>query len=297
MRHLQELYLQYKDQGLVILGFNASDDKQIALDFMHENGATFPTILDSSDAAVKVAFHDYRGSGVPLNYIIDRDGNIVDAWYGYEAGHPRAIAALQKMGGKLAKAIRPEIAAKTAQSADEVTAALQTMGGKLADAIRGEVAAKTEQFAEEVTAALQKMGGKLAKAIRPEIAAKTAQSADEVTAAARRLFDAIRAADYDHDWISTGDWKGFPAKDVEYNVDHNMPGWVSWVCAKFKANPITDVQLGKVFPSPGGLPTVHFELRLKDGEILQGDLPFQWDSQKKQWIGQEGLDWHLHNAP
>lgn len=237
MRHLQELYLQYKDQGLVILGFNASDDKQIALDFMHENGATFPTILDSSDAAVKVAFHDYRGSGVPLNYIIDRDGNIVDAWYGYEAGHPRAIAALQKMGGKLAKAIRPEIAAKTAQSADEVTAA------------------------------------------------------------ARRLFDAIRAADYDHDWISTGDWKGFPAKDVEYNVDHNMPGWVSWVCAKFKANPITDVQLGKVFPSPGGLPTVHFELRLKDGEILQGDLPFQWDSQKKQWIGQEGLDWHLHNAP
>jgi len=30
---------------------------------------------------------------------------------------------------------------------------------------------------------------------------------------ARRLFDAIRAADYGRDW------KGFPAKDVENNVD------------------------------------------------------------------------------
>jgi peroxiredoxin len=107
--------MQYKDKGLVILGLNASDDKQIALDFMQENGATFPTILDSSDAAVKASFQDYRASGVPLNYIIDREGNIVDAWYGYETGHRRAIADLKKMGGELAEAIGREGTAKTTQ--------------------------------------------------------------------------------------------------------------------------------------------------------------------------------------
>jgi len=99
-----------------MLGFNASDDKQIALDFMRENGATFPTILDSSDAATKVMFQDYRGSGVPLNYIIDRDGNVVDAWYGYEAGHARAIAALKKMGVDLPHPSGEQAPARPAES-------------------------------------------------------------------------------------------------------------------------------------------------------------------------------------
>jgi peroxiredoxin len=101
MRHLQTLSEKYKDKGLVILGFNCADDKQIALDFMRENSATFPSILDSSDAAVKIGFSGYQMSGVPLNYIIDREGKIVDAWYGYEQGHKRALAALEKSGLKL----------------------------------------------------------------------------------------------------------------------------------------------------------------------------------------------------
>jgi peroxiredoxin len=97
MRHLQELYTKFRDKNLMSLGFNASDDKKIALEMLHENDVTFPNILDSSDAAMKVQFQDYRSSGVPLNYIIDPDGKVVDAWYGYEEGHPRAQAALQKM--------------------------------------------------------------------------------------------------------------------------------------------------------------------------------------------------------
>ena len=61
-----------------------------------------------------------------------------------------------------------------------------------------------------------------------------------------------------------------------------------------------DVQLGNVSANPGGMPTVHFELHLKDGEILQGDLPFSfidWGPGGKQWVGQDGLDWHLHPPP
>lgn len=98
MCHLQTHYEKYKDKGMVILGFNCADDKQIALDFMRANSATFPTILDSSDAAIKVGFDSYKMSGVPLNYVIDKEGKIVDAWYGYEEGHKRALEALEKAG-------------------------------------------------------------------------------------------------------------------------------------------------------------------------------------------------------
>ena len=98
MLHLQKLHEKYSDKELVILGFNPSDDKQIALDFLRENSATFPNIIDSSDAATKTVFQDYKSSGVPLNYIINKEGKIVDAWYGY--GHKREQQLLEKLGMK-----------------------------------------------------------------------------------------------------------------------------------------------------------------------------------------------------
>jgi peroxiredoxin len=98
MRHIQEVHEKYRDNGLVVLGVNWADDKAIALEFMRENGATFPTVLDSSEAATQTGFRDYRANGVPVNYSIDRDGKVVDAWYGNERGHKRALAAIEKAG-------------------------------------------------------------------------------------------------------------------------------------------------------------------------------------------------------
>jgi peroxiredoxin len=100
MRHLQKQYENYKDKDVVVLGYNCGDDKKIALDFMQENSATFPNILDWSHNGKKPYF-DYRVNGVPTNYIIDREGKIVDSWLGYEEGHKRAIEALEKLGVKL----------------------------------------------------------------------------------------------------------------------------------------------------------------------------------------------------
>jgi len=101
--HLQKLSEKYKDKGLVILGFNCFDDKRIAKNFMRENSVTFPNILDSSDASEKVIFDGYRNrSGtVPLSYIIDTRGKVVDAWCGYEEDNKRALAALKKAGMQL----------------------------------------------------------------------------------------------------------------------------------------------------------------------------------------------------
>jgi hypothetical protein len=236
MRHLQEFHEKYHDKGLVVLGFDCADDKQIALDMLKENGATFPNIIDSSEAAEKVCHNEYQRKGasaVPMSYIIGPDGRIIDAWYDYDEGEPKAIAALQKTGGELAEAVRMDVNEKVAQSADAVSTA------------------------------------------------------------AKRLFEAIRAADYDHPWLSAVDWKYFPAKDVRYEVKQYRSRWVKWVCKKFKANTIVEVRLGKVFANPGGMPTIHYELQLKDGEILAGGLPFTQNSKTVQWVGIEGLDWHL----
>ena len=74
------MYEEYKDKGLVILGFNCADDKQIALDFLRKNSVTFPIILDSSYFAIITSLYGYKSRGVPVSYIIDREGKIAAAW-------------------------------------------------------------------------------------------------------------------------------------------------------------------------------------------------------------------------
>jgi peroxiredoxin len=92
--------MDYAEKGLVVLGFNFSDDNKIALEFLGENGATFPTILDGSPEALKTnrKLQTLGMTAVPLTYVFDREGKVVDAWYGYEEGHERAKRALKKLG-------------------------------------------------------------------------------------------------------------------------------------------------------------------------------------------------------
>jgi hypothetical protein len=275
MCHLQELYAKYSDKGFVVLGFDASDDKKIALEMLRDNKVTFPNIIDSSNAAVKVCFQDYQRYGrsaVPMSYVIGRDGKIVDGWYGYEEGEPRTIAAMKKVGGELAESIvREEQKEATKSSKPVIDDAVEAMKA-------GTAAAKDEP-----------------PAVRPKPI--TAASAAAVATAARRLFDAIQDADYSRDWTNNDGWKSFPTQDVAYRPDSDHAGWVRWVCQNFKANPIADVRLGKVAAGADGSPTVYYELHLKDGKVLKGDLPFSWDATTKQWVGLKALDWHLQKKP
>jgi thiol-disulfide isomerase/thioredoxin len=98
MRHLQKFHVKYGEKGLVLLGLNSADDKRIALEFLQETGATYPTILDTSRAAVRVRMLDYRTDTVPTNYIIDREGKIIDGWFDNDEGFKRVLAALKKAG-------------------------------------------------------------------------------------------------------------------------------------------------------------------------------------------------------
>ncbi len=100
MRSLQQIHTEFRDKGVAVLGLNRADDKTVAVEFLRENGATFPTILDTSQAA-----HEACGklemlgrSGVPLTYLIDREGMIVDAWYGFHGDQSRGRQVLEDLG-------------------------------------------------------------------------------------------------------------------------------------------------------------------------------------------------------
>jgi peroxiredoxin len=84
--HLEKVHDAYRKQGVEVIGYNCSDDREIALTFIKETGATFPSILDTSQEALNVCFSRYQTMGwsaVPLNYVIGRDGTVAAAWYGY----------------------------------------------------------------------------------------------------------------------------------------------------------------------------------------------------------------------
>jgi hypothetical protein len=126
-------------------------------------------------------------------------------------------------------------------------------------------------------------------------AAKLASLANETNAvrqAAMRLFDAIRKANYD----KPGDWRKFPAPDIEYQVYTDYPAWMKWICQHFHTNPIVAVDLGEVTQHSGNQAALPFKVTLKNGTRLEGMLPMQWDARGQQWFGVEGLDWHLRRA-
>ena len=83
----------------MVLGVNTSDDRKIALDYLKANKVTFPNVLDGSDAANR-AMMQYETLGgmcaVPMTYLIDREGKVVEAWYDYRQG--QAEKALKKLG-------------------------------------------------------------------------------------------------------------------------------------------------------------------------------------------------------
>jgi peroxiredoxin len=83
---LEEIYQTYKDNGLVIVGFNSVDDEKYVRELLDSNNVTYPNILNTSEESKQVQFKQYqKGSmaAVPLNYFIDRQGNVAKASYGY----------------------------------------------------------------------------------------------------------------------------------------------------------------------------------------------------------------------
>jgi peroxiredoxin/outer membrane lipoprotein-sorting protein len=98
--YLEELYSKYKGKGLIVLGFDFADERQIALDFLRQHSVTFPNVLDTSEQAIKTGFMAYGARAAPVNYIIDHEGKITDAWLGYDQNGTRGVDVLAKLGIK-----------------------------------------------------------------------------------------------------------------------------------------------------------------------------------------------------
>ncbi len=137
------------------------------------------------------------------------------------------------------------------------------------------------------------------KAIR-EKHASAVEHPEEVIQVAEQLFEKIQNADYEHFLKKDVHWSSFPIVGY-YQTHHWYDNLVKWICTTFKDNPIIQIELGKVFKNPEvinkkkELPTVPYKLTLKDGTVLEGNLPFEYnfDGGKGHWYGFHGIDWHL----
>ena len=96
LARLQAFYDEHRDRGLAIVAVNVFDDKRIVEAFLESTNVTFPVILDLSGPARKLAFGDYQNKieDVPLSYLIGKDGQILDAWYG-PGGRSRAERGIE----------------------------------------------------------------------------------------------------------------------------------------------------------------------------------------------------------
>lgn len=115
MPHTQEVSAKYKDQGVVVFGNCTSDTRAKFEAWVKAHQAEYPDIVWTHDPAEKkperVSRNLYGVSGIPTQFIIDRDGKVVDIVIGYLKGEAILDGALAKAGVK----VDPALVAKAAE--------------------------------------------------------------------------------------------------------------------------------------------------------------------------------------
>ncbi|BDI28126.1 hypothetical protein CCAX7_001770 [Capsulimonas corticalis] len=106
MPHLNKVYDQVKDKDVVVLAVCVWDDKDSYAKWVTEHKTTyaFPTVFDPAGKAGKnIAGALYRVSGIPTQFVIDKDGKVAASNVGYmgESDH-RLEGELAKLGVDIA---------------------------------------------------------------------------------------------------------------------------------------------------------------------------------------------------
>lgn len=73
MPALQRLHRRYADRGLAVVGVNFKESLEAARKFMTVLGADFTSVVDT-DGAVSAK---YRVRGLPVTFLIDRQGRVL----------------------------------------------------------------------------------------------------------------------------------------------------------------------------------------------------------------------------
>jgi thiol-disulfide isomerase/thioredoxin len=109
MPHTNEVAETYKDQGVVVLGSCTSDTRANFEKWVKANQEKYPHFIFSHDAAERTPERAsrklYGVSGIPTQFIIDREGKVAAISIGYLKGEVLLDAALAKAGIKVDPAI------------------------------------------------------------------------------------------------------------------------------------------------------------------------------------------------
>ena len=76
-KDLEAINQEFADQGVNFLGVNVYDQAPTIHSFNEEFGTTYPSILDVSDASVRLAFSgNVPPQAIPSTLVIDRNGSV-----------------------------------------------------------------------------------------------------------------------------------------------------------------------------------------------------------------------------
>jgi peroxiredoxin len=69
---LKELYAQYKDKGVVVVGVSLDEVLKPLQEMVADKGITWPQVWDEDESVRKL----FNVKGTPSYYLLDRDGKI-----------------------------------------------------------------------------------------------------------------------------------------------------------------------------------------------------------------------------
>ena len=69
---LKELYAQYQDQGVVVVGISLDEELKPLQEMVTAKGLSWPQIHDADQTLVKL----FNVKGTPTYYLLDREGKI-----------------------------------------------------------------------------------------------------------------------------------------------------------------------------------------------------------------------------
>lgn len=82
MPHLEDIYKSNIQNGLLVLAVNAGDPKPAVEEYVKKANMTFPVLMDEKGKAARA----YGVKGVPMMFIMGRDGRIVEKVLGAATG-------------------------------------------------------------------------------------------------------------------------------------------------------------------------------------------------------------------
>ena len=91
---LEALHQEFLEEGVVFIGVNILDQAPTALAFAHEFGVTYPSIMDTNDGSVRLAFSgQVAPNAVPTTVVLDQQGRVAARISGLLT-EPDVLAAL-----------------------------------------------------------------------------------------------------------------------------------------------------------------------------------------------------------